>query len=354
VAAYGDAFSSRCTTALNCGQIKSNQWRDTGYWYVVAAPEQGASPFTISVFDAAFRREGSITEKTGDFVLGSTSTTTNPDFVTEYRVFRQTNPLDVTSRVPVGTATSGNQTDGSCWWAITSQDEYDMAWKPLCTVTPQAGERYLVNVRTRAPGAVHGSGINGYALEAVSAGTVQPALYAHSDMGMFNNGSGTFYLAEVGPHFAGKVLAIDLWDPGDVASGTATIYPKMPSLSAPKPVQDAPATCTYTASPDPNAVNSTSGGWGSTGVRYSAAQPSDSATRCAIATAPTGTAQRFNDEWLRIRIQIPSGYTCTEGLNPETAAGSCWWGIEYQFSSQPYDVTTWKARIEGNPVHLTG
>jgi hypothetical protein len=72
-----------------------------------------------------------------------------------------------------------------------------------------------------------------------------------------------------------------------------------------------------------------------------------------VNTAPTGTARRFNDEWLHIRVQIPSSYTCTPGLNPETTAGSCWWGIRYDFSSQPYDVTTWRSRIEGNPVHLT-
>ena len=39
---------------------------------------------------------------TGDYILGSTSQSSNPDFVTEYRVYRQTNPLDVTTRVPVG------------------------------------------------------------------------------------------------------------------------------------------------------------------------------------------------------------------------------------------------------------
>ena len=353
VTAYGDAFSARCTTAQNCGPIQSNQHRTTGYWYVVRVPDEGASPFTISVFDAAFRRDGVITSHTGDYNLGSSSTTTNPDFATEYRVYRQTNPLDVTSRVPVGTATSGNQSDGSCWWSVTGQDQFDLQWRPLCTINPQPGERYLVNVRSYAPGAIQGTGINGYALEAIATGQAQPALYAHGDMGMFNNGSGTFYLAEVGPSFAGKVLAIDLWDPGDVASGTATIYPKMPSASAPGAVANAPATCTYTSSPDPNPANVTGGAWGSTGVRYSSPRPSDSATRCAIATAPSGTSQRFNDEWLRIRIQIPADYTCTEGLNPETTAGSCWWGIEYEFSNQPYDVTTWKARIEGNPVHLT-
>ena len=81
------------------------------------------------------------------------------------------------------------------------------------------GERYLLNVRSSPRARSTAPGLNGYALKAVAAGVAQPALYAYSDMGMFNNGSGTFYLAEVAPHFAGKVLAIDLWDPGDVSIG---------------------------------------------------------------------------------------------------------------------------------------
>lgn len=354
VAAYGDAFSTLCTTALSCNAPQNVQWRSSGYWYVVQVPSSGPSPFTISVFDAAFRRDGSITTNTGDFNLGVASTSINPDFVTEYRVFEQTNPLDVTQRVPVGAAPQPDQLDDSCWWAVTGEDSFDLQWRPLCTIVPDPGSRYLVNVRTYDSGMARGAGLNGYAVQAVATGQEQPRLYAHADMGMFNNGSGTFYLAEVAPHFAGKVLAIDLWDPGDVASGTGTIYPKMPSLALPRPVGDAPATCTYTASPDPNVSHTTTGAWGNTGASIATPLPSDSLTRCAINTATSGTARRFNDEWLRIRIQIPASYSCTVGLNPETTPGSCWWGIEHAFSSQPYDVTTWKARIEGNPVHLTG
>jgi hypothetical protein len=351
VTGYGDAFSNRCTTALNCGTVQNAQWRDTGYWYVVKPTVAG--PITLSVFDASYRRGGTITADTGDFNLGAASTATNPDFVTEYRVYRQTNPIDVTQRVPVGVGASGNQTDGSCWWSVTNQTAFDLQWRPLCTVNATVGETYLLNVRTSDTGAIHGAGLNGYALHAVTTASTQPQLYAYSDMGMFNNGSGTFYLAEVAPSFAGKVLDIDLWDSGDVSSGTATIYPRMPSTTQPKPVQDVPATCTYTSSPEPNVVNTTAGGWFSTGTVYSTAHASDSATKCAIDTAPSGSAHRFNDEWLHIRIQIPSNYTCTVGLNPELTAGSCWWGINYVFSAQPYDVTTWKARIEGDPVHLT-
>jgi hypothetical protein len=353
VAAYGDAFSTRCVTALSCSTVQSPQQRDTGYWYVIQVPLTGVTPITVSVFDAAFRRAGAIASDTGDYNLGAASVTTNPDFATEYRVYKQNNPLDVTDRTPVGIGTSGNQTDGSCWWSVTNQTAFDLQWRNLCTITPTAGARYLLNVRSYDPGALHGAGLNGYAVQAVATGAAQPALYAYSDMGMFNNGSGTFYLAEVAPHFAGKVLGIDLWDPGDVSSGTATLYPMMPSPTAPRPTKSAPATCTYTSAPDPNPISTGGPAWGNTGVRYATAHASDSGLLCAVNTAPTGTAQRFNDEWLHIRIQIPADYTCTVGLNPETTAGSCWWGIQYDFSSQPYDVTTWKARIEGNPVHLT-
>jgi hypothetical protein len=353
VAAYGDAFSTRCTTALSCATVQSNQWRDTGYWYAMDVPSGGTGAITLSVFDAAFRRDGDITAGSGDFNLGAASTLTNPDFATEFRVYRQTSPLDVNERVPVQPATFPDQLDGSCWWSVTTQDAFDLQWRPLCTLFPEPGDRYLVNVVTRDPGLLHGAGLNGYALKAVAVGSAQPALYAYSDMGMFNNGSGTFYLAEVAPHFAGKVLAVDLWDPGDVSTGTATLYPEMPSVEQVRPTQDVPATCTYTSSPDPNAVNTTAGAWGSTGVRYTTAHASDRTQRCAIDTATSETPRRFNDEWLHLRIQIPADYTCTVGLNPETTPGSCWWGITYEFSSQPYDVTTWKARIEGNPVHLT-
>jgi hypothetical protein len=164
----------------------------------------------------------------------------------------------------------------------------------------------------------------------------------------------TFYLAEVGPQFAGKTLVISLWDPGDVASGDASMYPKMPStnVATPRPVVDVPAgSCTYTSSPSPSASQTTSSG-GGTGSVYTTPQASDYGTRCGVVTA-TGGARRLNGTWLRIRVTIPSTYTCTPGVNPELVGGSCWWGIEYNFSQSSQDVTTWAAAIEGNPVHLT-
>ncbi|MDP1806468.1 MAG: hypothetical protein Q8K72_14935, partial [Acidimicrobiales bacterium] len=190
VTAYGDAFSNRCATVLNCTEIQSAQHRTSGYWYAIEVAS--VSPITLSVFDAAFRRDGSITAESGDYILGSTSTTTNPSFTTEYRVYEQTNPLDATARVPVGppgepAPTTPNQADGSCWWTVTDADAFDLLWRPLCSIVAEPGSTYLLNVRTWSPaGSPQGVGLNGYALQAIAASDPQPALYAHADMGMFN------------------------------------------------------------------------------------------------------------------------------------------------------------------------
>jgi hypothetical protein len=363
VVANGDAFSAICTGNVNCGApIKGNkQYRSTGYWYVIKAPAAGASTVTVSIYDGAYIAN-SLSLGAGDARLGDTV-----NFRTEYRVYKQTNPLDINSRVPVGSTTTGNQTYGSCWWDLTTEAAFKLQWRDLCVFTPSNGDTYLLNVRTLSPTANpnQGAGVNGYAVHARSNNNVgvQPAVYAYGDMGMYNNicenvtpactsATATFYLAEVGAQYAGKILAVDLWDPGD-ANGNAVMYPMMPSSANPKPVTNVPAAnCTYTASPAPNTATSNATVGGNTSPSVTATHASDTATNCGINTTLNGTGQ-FNDEWLHIRIRVPSNYTCTAGINPETTANSCWWGIKYTFSAgAAHDVTTWKAHIEGNPVHL--
>mgnify|MGYP001460829428 CR=1 FL=1 len=356
VAPNGDIYNTRCYIDNLCGSVQNAQYKppsdpDRGFWYVVKMPNVALGSVDINVFDASYNPNGDTQTNAGDRNLGSSAV-----FPTEFRVYQQTNPLDFSLRTPIGGAT-GNQTEGSCHWTLGNEGAFQAAWKRLCTLTaPAAGATYLVQVQTTGTA---GNGINGYAIEAVAGGGsgTQPALYAYSNMGMQNNNDGsppppaTFYLAEVGPQYAGRTLVIDLWDPGD-ASGNASLFPKMPSTSAPKPVVDVPVSaCSYTSSPAPNAVQSGSAG-GSTGLTYSTPQGSDFGTRCGIRSTISG-ARQFNGTWLTIRVDIPSSYTCTLGINPETTAGSCWWGIEYNFSAAANDVTTWQARIEGNPVQLT-
>lgn len=353
VAAYGDAYGARCTGSVNtCAPGRANrQHRDTGYWYVVEMPERGATATDVRVFDGAYDVNGNAETLAGDNPHGGDTET----FTTEFRVYRQLNEFDADQRVPVGDG-APSQREGSCWWEVGGESEFrgPAGWKTLCSINPANGERYLVNVRTTHPQDL-GAGTNGYAVEAVSAGAEQPAVYALNDMTMRNNiegGVGTFYLAEVGPQYAGKTLLLSLWDAGD-ASGTAELRPRMPSSLFAGPVEPIPSgRCSYTASSNPNRPIRSGN---PTGDRTSPPVPvptTPSLPECGITTTVGGT-QQFNDEWLDIRIDIPASYDCTLSVNPEESPGSCWWGIDYDFTEgQAFDVTTWRARIEGNPVHL--
>jgi hypothetical protein len=331
---------------------------------VVEVPDAAVGSIDLNVFDASHNQDGSLSVLAGDRSFSGGST-----FPTEFRVYQLPNQLDFTNRPAVFPSTTPNEVDGSCNWRVNggTTTAFTGTWRRLCTLTnPVPGSTYLINVQTTG---TTGNGVNGYAVEAVTGGSHsnpnQPALYAYADMGMYNNntctGAGctpppaTFYLAEVGPQYAGRTLVVDLWDPGDVSSGNASMFPKMPSATVPKPVVDVPAaSCNYQSSPSPNPVQS---GSDPTGATYSSPQNSDFGTRCGVVTATSG-ARRFNGTWVTIRIDIPSTYTCnlsspSTPVNPETDPNSCWWGIEYVFSASSQDVTTWKARIEGNPVQLT-
>lgn len=377
VSPNGDAYNTRCYIDNDCSSVQNLQYKpesdpNRGFWYIVRAPSTPLSRIQINVFDASYNPSGDIDELAGDRSLGDRNV-----FPTRFRVFAQPNPLDFEDRQALGHS-SPNQTAGSCHWELGSQAPFRGAWQELCTIdNPTPGGLYQVNVQTRG---ASGNGVNGYAIEAVSCRTdgacfgsaaidqttAQPALFAYSSMGMQNNntcsGSGctpppaTFYLAEVGPQYAGKSLIIELWDPGD-ATGNASLFPKAPSAVAPKPVRDIPASdCSYTSRVLPNARQSSSAG-GPTGRIEAAPRSSDFSGRCGIRTTVSGSRQ-FNGVWLTIRVEIPRDYTCNEStasnpVNPETDPNSCWWGIEYSFSSSASDVTTWQARIEGNPVHLT-
>ena len=231
-----------------------------------------------------------------------------------------------------------------------------MQWRPLCTITANAGETYLLNVQDLAtPASPHGAGLNGYALQAIASGG-RPAAAVR----LLRHGHVQQRLGHLLPGRGGAALRRQgarhrPVGPGRRQLGHGHHLPEDAVGSrAPQPVRDAPATCTYTASPDPNPVNTTGGAWGSTGSQYTTAQPSDSAHQVRGRTPrrpapPSGSTTSGCTSGSRSRptTRAPSG------VNPETTAGSCWWGITYDFSAQPYDVTTWKARIEGNPVHLT-
>lgn len=378
VAAQGQAFSARCTeTVNNCSNANRNRmFRTTGYWYVIEVPESSPAGFTVRIFDANQRTGGD--SPAGDSRDGSGS---SAYYHTTYRVWEQENPLNGTNNptsIP-GTPTNGNQQytgGGSCHWDLTGGsggDDFTAQWRDLCTIaSPSGGDRYLLNVNvhdanhsvTNQNTAV-GAGLNGYAIEAVSSscdentGACQPAVYAYTDMAMYNNleaGDATFYLAEVEDHFAGKTLVLDLWDAGD-ADGVARMTPMMPSSGSIGPTVEVPSSqCSYSSETD-NPIHTSPTYGGATGTRVGDTTPSG--TTCTILTSNqtnlsgTPRATIYNDVWLRIRIQIPLNYSCDENANPVTQVNSCWWGIRYNFSHSTTDATTWAARVEGNPLQLT-
>lgn len=368
-AIQGDAYSTRCWNTNNCsGTVENAMYTsgvNRGYWYVVEVPSDfpAGSSIAINVFDAAYN-PGATESTAGDRGLDSDSS----DFPTQFQVYEQTNPLDFNARSQLWSS-GPNTTAGSCNWSITDVTSFRAAWQNLCNISSaQAGDIYLINVQTTG---TTGAGVNGYALEAVRGcaqltptvdcahGGVQPALYAYSSMQMQNNNfcggtsgvscpppDATFYLAEVGPQYAGRTLVMELWDPGDV-SGTGRMTPMMPSASLPRPVVAVPSSiCTYTSDHAPNSSIS-----GLSTPVTSETRPSGS--ECTITSASSGNSN-FQGLWLRIRIDIPSTYTCddSEGVNPEVDPNSCWWGIRYSFTASANDVTTWQARIEGNPLQL--
>jgi hypothetical protein len=79
-----------------------------------------------------------------------------------------------------------------------------------------------------------------------------------------------------------------------------------------------PQNCTSYAAGSGNAVSTNAGG-GSTGV--------------------------YNGCWLTIQVTIPATYTAPQ---------QGWWKIRYNMAGTgtSSDVTTWTAKIRGNPVHL--
>ena len=95
VSAFGDAFSARCTGSTNCGGNPNAMYSTEGYWYVIKMPAAGSTRTSIRVFDAAYNEDATSQTLTGD--TRGTFTSGN-GFTTTYRVYRQTNPLDFTSR----------------------------------------------------------------------------------------------------------------------------------------------------------------------------------------------------------------------------------------------------------------
>jgi hypothetical protein len=129
-----------------------------------------------------------------------------------------------------------------------------------------------------------------------------------------------FFLADVQPYHAGQTLVIELWDAGD-AGGTPVLQPLGPGGST--------YDCEFT----------------STNPNHSPIAPGCSKVTSFGGNQVDGCSNCFNNHWMTFRIELPITYTCSD----------CWWKMRYAYPAgfSVTDTTTWRAYIEGNPIHLT-
>jgi hypothetical protein len=217
------------------------------------------------------------------------------------------------------------------------------AWYALCTfAVPSSfsGGLFGLQVKSSAiPGVTDsGTGFNVYAVKAVStSSTAQPQVSGYQSLSVWNylgttpvTGTAAFYLASIGPQYAGHTLQLDLYDPGDGSGGNYYMqFLAPPSGLATVPTGGTATACTYS----PPTI--TQGG-----------ATTLTSSNCQIQTRNSGgsPANIYNDNWMRVDIAIPASYSCTN---------DCWWTVQYSFQSgEPTDRTVWEANVLGNPVHL--
>ena len=97
-----------------------------------------------------------------------------------------------------------------------------------------------------------------------------------------------------------------------------------------------------------DAANSIACNYNATGSTSLGPATPNSSSNCTITTKTSGgSGGIYNGLWLRVRISIPTTYSCTT---------DCWWTVKYDFGAGgfPTDRTVWSLQVVGDPVHLVG
>ena len=129
----------------------------------------------------------------------------------------------------------------------------------------------------------------------------------------------SFHLAEVPTYYHGKTFVIELYDPGESSqSGTLQVV-----------------------GPDGSVFND-----GECRIydRNNASQPwaLQQTIGAGSSCQELVTPQEYHRRWLKFEMDLPPEYNCT----------TCWWKMNYVYTSPVNDTTTWRAYMIGNPIHL--
>ncbi len=214
-------------------------------------------------------------------------------------------------------------------------------WRQLNSGPLGAGT-YRIHVYSTDPSSANdqndSTALNAYAFYANATGG-NPRIYGIGAMEAYirlpGGRASEFYLAQIDAANAGKIMYIDLWDPGDTGQLSANLQ-----ILAPR-----------------------SGGWTATSFSYQGSQGTtnrDASSSCnnrsgtsTSVTTNTGGTSLYNGCWLRIQVAIPDNYSAP--VDPVSGEKG-WWKIRYNMggSSSDFstDLTTWQVTMHNNPVHL--
>jgi hypothetical protein len=209
-------------------------------------------------------------------------------------------------------------------------------------------------------------GHNAYSVEAdtTTAGTQcgSCTLSAMADMTIYTPIDGAvatsfdvplFYLPS---EYAGKVVQVSAFDPGDVGGGDAYIgilQPAYTPTSGPaSPKEYATLANNSNGTPAVNDIGTSLGSGSSTPITVNdGTNPNNYTftTNSAIVQTATGTGTAiYNGQWVQFNIQIPSNY------NPGAAGVNTYWNLYYQVAGAAYagDTLAFEVQYLGSPVHL--
>jgi hypothetical protein len=322
----------------------NDDYQATGYVYAIDFASTPGQNIAIDVYDPAYNASGSNADNS--LKSGSTVTTT-------YSVYGHTaSPFDApTSTTPFYSRTFPSGTTGQ------------NSWVNLYTLSAPTAGRYYLQVQTAANEA-NSYGSNGFAIRAHPASvtwnnstsvcttiagdpgysTACPQIHGVDDMSIFANQTGssaTFYLAQVDPVYAGKIMKVDLFDPGEGASKLEILDPNGNAANFDWTTPCGTVGGQTIAAPSGSTCDSTTHTAGSDNVPYLDVSGSG--------TQPYGnlsSTSKYSDRIVSAFIKLPSNYTGTYGTRT-------WWKIRYTTTSGTVtDRTTWSVSILGNPVHL--
>jgi Flp pilus assembly protein TadG len=212
-------------------------------------------------------------------------------------------------------------------------------WVRVCRIANPAPGDYIVQVVT--PDGVEGQ--NRFSMRAAivpSASNDHPAvgqnqhvkLFANGRLPIYSNarradgsvGSPEFYLAEIDEGNAGRVLTLEFWDIGDIGSTDGN-----------------PARTTF-------AVIAPSGGITCSISPLLGGAVASGCELMNISSIVSGV-WHYQAQLVTVRVQLPANYQCS--TDPMVG---CWFRIRmgYSANARPTDVTTWTARLNGDPVRL--